>query len=215
MNFAVLDRSFYEPSARKVAPRLLGQLLVRRTKAGLIGGVIVETEAYLADDPACHAFPGVTTRNQVMFGPPGRGYVYFIYGCHYCVNAVCGPPGTGEAVLIRALQPTLGEEIMRQHRPVPGRVGLTNGPGKLCAALQITRAENGVDLCDPAGDLFIAENPDSRRTRRQLGPVMASPRIGITKAAHLHLRFCLAKSPFLSRRPGPGSERRRNQTAAK
>jgi DNA-3-methyladenine glycosylase len=103
-----LPREFYLPSAQVVAPRLLGKLLIRRLPEGLCAGVIVETEAYLCADPACHAVNGQTLRNAVMFGPPGHAYVYFIYGCHYCVNAVCHPVGSGEAVLIRAIQPLAG-----------------------------------------------------------------------------------------------------------
>src|SRR5262245_24518684 len=111
-----LPRSFYEPSADVVAPQLLGHWLVRRFHNEICAGTIVETEAYLMDDPACHAFPGLTPRNRTMFGQPGHGYVYFIYGCHFCVNAVCRPSGIGEAVLIRAIEPFAGEEIFRKNR---------------------------------------------------------------------------------------------------
>src|SRR4051812_16941672 len=124
-----LPRSFYEPSALKVAPALLGHFLLRRSPKGLAGGLIVETEAYLCDDPACHAAPGPTDPNRVMFGPSGHAYVYFIYGCHFCVNAVCLPPGVGEAVLIRAIEPTFGESTMKTNRPVSKHADLTNGPG--------------------------------------------------------------------------------------
>ncbi len=114
-----LPRAFYEPPADKVAPRLLGHWLLRRTRRGWCGGPIVETEAYLWDDPACHAAPGLRPRNRVMFGPPGHAYVYFIYGAHYCVNAVCRPAGTGEAVLIRAIEAVVGQEIMEENRRAP------------------------------------------------------------------------------------------------
>src|SRR5690242_19646501 len=112
-----LPRSFFEPSARGVAPLLLGHWLIRQSLAGPVGGPIVETEAYLVDDPACHAAPGLTLRNRVMFGPPGHGYVYLIYRYHFCVNAVCQPAGVAEAVLIRAVEPAVGQEFMRVQRP--------------------------------------------------------------------------------------------------
>jgi DNA-3-methyladenine glycosylase len=198
--FKPLPRAFYEPSALKVAPALLGHFLIRRTRDGFAGGVIVETEAYLCDDPACHANPGPTDRNRVMFGPPGHAYVYFIYGCHYCVNAVCQPKGIGEAVLIRAIAPTVGETIMKQSRSVLKHVDLTNGPGKLCQALQITRKLNDADLCDASEKLFIAENPQIKCTLAEIGPVTMTTRIGITKAAAMPLRFFLTKSHFVSRR---------------
>src|SRR5258708_996349 len=138
-NFKPLPRSFYEPSAKVVAPRLLGHWLIRNTPKGPCGGPIVETEAYLRDDPACHGAPGLTQRNRVMFGPQGHGYVYFIYGAHYCVNAVCMPAGVAEAVLIRAIEPALMKEAMIEQRPVRNSHQLTNGPAKLCQALDIDR----------------------------------------------------------------------------
>jgi len=195
---APLPRSFYVPRADLVAPALLGQVLIRNTPRGPCGGLIVETEAYLADDPACHAFGGKTERNRAMFGPPGRAYVYLIYGMHYCVNAVCRPRGVGEAVLIRALEPTLGLELMRARRPVKRSQDLTNGPAKLCAALGIERDLDEADLCDAASALFIARNPNAVSARAALGPVARGPRIGITKAAAMPLRFFLKRSVFVS-----------------
>src|SRR5580658_9832140 len=117
LRFAPLARSFYEPSAQTVAPRLLGHWLIRNLPAGRCGGPIVEAEAYLADDdPASHAYGGKTARNRAMFGPPGHAYVYLIYGFHCCVNAVCRPPGCAEAVLIRAIEAEAGAELMRLNR---------------------------------------------------------------------------------------------------
>src|SRR3954467_7607265 len=113
-----LPKGFYEPSARVVAPLLLGHFLIRNTPMGPAGGPIVETEAYLIDDPACHGAPGPTPRNRVMFGPPGHGYVYLIYGYHFCINAVCRPAGIAEAVLVRAIEPLFGEAWLRHHRSV-------------------------------------------------------------------------------------------------
>src|SRR5436190_22795110 len=131
---APLPRSFFQPSARVVAPKLLGHWLLRRAPDGSwAGGEIVETEAYLADDPASHGFRGETARNRSMFGPFGRAYVYFIYGNHYCVNAVCRPQGCAEAVLVRAITACLGEASMRARRPVADVHQLSSGPAILCA----------------------------------------------------------------------------------
>ncbi len=199
-SFSPLPRSFYEPSARAVASELLGHFLIRNTPGGPCGGAIVETEAYLVGDPACHAAPGPTPRNRVMFGHPGHGYVYLIYGFHFCVNAVCRPAGVGEAVLIRAIEAGFGEEFLRTQRSANDRTDLTSGPGKLCQALNITRSLDGIDLCDPHSALFIAENPDVKKFRRANGPMVTTTRIGITKAAALPLRFYLDGSPFVSRR---------------
>ena len=200
LDLAPLPRSVFAPTAEVVAPRLLGHLLIRNTPSGPCGGYIVETEAYLQNDPACHAFRGQTARNGAMYGPPGHAYVYFIYGNHYCVNAVCQPAGCGEAVLIRAIEVTYGEDLMRAHRPVDAVHQLTNGPGKLCAALHIDRRLDGVDLTDPRSPLFIACNAARARFLRQHGPIASAPRVGITAAAHLPLRFFLAGNPFVSRR---------------
>jgi len=191
-----------------VAPLLLGHWLIRNTPSGPRGGPIVEVEAYLADDPASHGFGGETQRNRAMFGPPGRAYVYLIYGFHFCVNAVCRPAGCAEAVLIRAIEPESGVEAMRQNRRAAAPFALTNGPGKLCAALGIKRELDGVDLCDASSPLCIAKNPDLARFRRRRGPMAVSARIGIAKAAALPLRFYLAGSPFISRPPRAMSENR-------
>ena len=198
-NLEPLPRSFYVPSARVVAPRLLGHWLIRNTPAGPAGGRIVETEAYLCDDPACHAAPGLTPRNRVMFGPPGHAYVYFIYGCHFCVNAVCRPKGEGEAVLIRAIEPQLGVDWLQQNRPLKGPRDLTNGPGKLCAAMAIDRALDGADLCRSESGVFIVQNPAVAEFVNEKGPIETTRRIGLTKAAELPLRFYLKRSSFVSR----------------
>jgi DNA-3-methyladenine glycosylase len=198
--FSPLPRAFFNPSARVVAPRLLGHWLIRRTARGLCGGPIVETEAYLKDDPACHGAPGLTARNRVMFGPPGYGYVYLIYGYHFCVNAVCRPAGTAEAVLIRALEANLGVELMQENRPVSRTYHLTNGPAKLCQSMQIERGLDGVDLCDSEAALFIARNPSVAKLRGERGPMITTSRVGITRAAELPLRFYLAGSRFVSKR---------------
>ena len=173
--------------------------MVRNTPQGQAAAIIVETEAYLVGDPACHGAPGLTTRNSVMFGPNGYAYVYFIYGCHFCFNAVCQPQGIAEAVLIRAVHPFSGEALMRAARPVTRAHFLTNGPGKLCQALDIDRNLNGADLCDIGSPVFIAKNRQVNAFRHDFGPVIVGQRIGITQAAELPLRFWLNKSPFVSR----------------
>ncbi len=182
-----------------VARRLLGHYLVRRIPGGFAGGTIVEAEAYLANDPACHGFKRETPRNRSMYGPPGRAYVYFIYGNHHCFNAVCGETGVPEAVLIRAIIPAFGLEWMRARRGGIEPRHLTSGPGKLCAALEIGRELDGVDLCQSSASVFLAVNPHQTRTRHTLGPVSITPRIGISLAADLPLRFLLAGSAPVSR----------------
>jgi DNA-3-methyladenine glycosylase len=195
--FQPLPRAFYQPDAATVAPLLLGHWLVRRTPRGPAGGIIVEAEAYLHNDPACHAFRGETARNRTMFGPPGHGYVYFIYGMHYCVNAVCRAAGTGEAVLIRALEPAFGRDWMRPRRRGVAEWQWTNGPAKLCAALGIDRRLDGVDLCSGHAPLLIAENPGAAKLREQ-GGVTSGPRIGIMRATELPLRFFLRGNDWVS-----------------
>lgn len=195
-----LPGKFYEPSAEIVAPRLLGHWLIRNTPRGPAGGIIVETEAYLAGDPACHAFNGPTKRNRVMWEAPGHAYVYFIYGSHWCFNTVCLPAGKAEAVLVRAIEPAFGLDAMRRRRHVARELDLTNGPGKLCEALDIDRSQDGADLCDPDSPVFIARNPGLKQTLAKLGPMITTTRIGITQAADLPLRFYLGGSRFVSRR---------------
>jgi DNA-3-methyladenine glycosylase len=199
-DFTPLPRSFYAPSAKIVAPRLLGHYLLRRTPTGLAGGPIVETEAYITNDPGCHAFVGPTNRNRAMFGPPGRAYVYLIYGFYHCFNAVCSPENTGEAVLIRAIEAQFNIDWMRANRPVEKETALTSGPGKLCVALAINRALDTADLCSANSEIFVAENPEVNSFRRRLGPRITTTRIGLTQAADWPLRFYLAKSPFVSRK---------------
>jgi len=198
--FIPLPKSFYEPSAKVVAPGLLGHWLIRNTPEGPCGGAIVETEAYLSDDPACHAARGPTPRNRVMFGGPGHGYVYLIYGYHFCVNAVCRPAGMAEAVLIRAIEPAFGEPLMQRRRPVSKARDLTSGPAKLCEAMNIDRGLDGIDLCDPHAALFISQNYDVEHLRKARGPIVTTTRIGVTQAAALPLRFYLDGSPFVSQR---------------
>jgi DNA-3-methyladenine glycosylase len=196
-----LERKFFAPSASVVAFELLGHFLVRTTPQGQSSAIIVETEAYLVGDPACHGAPGLTARNRVMFGPAGYAYVYFIYGCHFCFNTVCQSSGVAEAVLIRAVHPFSGEALMRAARPVRETHSLTNGPGKLCQALCLDRSLNGTDLCDGTSPVFIARNNRAPGFRRDFGPVLTGPRIGIRQAVELPLRFWLSRNPFVSRTP--------------
>jgi DNA-3-methyladenine glycosylase len=201
MKFAPLPKRFYQPSASVVAPLLLGHYLIRRTSVGIVGGAIVETEAYLCEnDAACHSAVGETPRNRVMWGDQGRGYIYYIYGNYHCFNAVCRPKGYAEAVLIRAVEANFGEPIMRELRKMDDTCNLTNGPGKLCMAMDIDRELDGVDLCDSESPLFIARNPTLELFRKERGPIITTTRVGITKAADLPLRFFLDGSPYVSKR---------------
>lgn len=199
-----LPMEFYAPTADQVASLLLGHLLLRwmDTPEGkvLCGGPIVETEAYLVDDPACHAYVRQTPRNKTMWGQEGRAYVFRIYGAYHCVNAVCRPPGAAEAVLIRAIRPTFGIETMQNLRPDEPIAALTNGPGKLCRALHIERDLDGVDLCDSQSPLWIAQNPHSKYFEEHFGPVITTTRIGLTRGVELPLRFYLDGDQWVSKR---------------
>lgn len=202
--FSALPRSFFLPSAEIVAPKLLGNWLVRRSEDGnILGGIIVEVEGYLRGDPACHAFKGLSERTKSMFGPPGHSYVYLIYGFHFCMNAVCMPAGQAEGILLRALQPLWGLETMRARRGGAVDRHLASGPGKLCAALAITRALDGTDLCSTESPVFIAENPERRKTLKQLGPIVQTTRVGISQAADWPLRWYLRGSHHVSKKAKP------------
>ncbi|MFN8571685.1 MAG: DNA-3-methyladenine glycosylase [Gemmatimonadaceae bacterium] len=194
-----LDASFYDRDTELVARELLGAVLECRTREGVCRGRIVETEAYLGPhDPACHAAAGLTARNRSLHGPPGTAYVYFIYGVHWCVNAVTRETGHGSAVLIRAVEPVSGLPLMHRRRKVLRDRDLTNGPGKLCQALGIDQRHDGADLRrSPLRILAGAVVPSSA--------VGVSPRIGISKAAEWPLRFFERGNPWVS---GKGSANR-------
>jgi DNA-3-methyladenine glycosylase len=173
-----LDQAFFARDALVVAPELLGKVLV----AGPCAGRIVEVEAYRSDEPAAHSFRGPTPRTAVMFGPAGRLYVYLSYGMHRCANVVTGADGDGQAVLLRALTPLRGLDVMTARRS-GRRAALANGPGKLCQALGIDLADSGTDLT-AVGEIRIVDDG----TSPPIAPII-TPRIGITKAVDLPWRF--------------------------
>lgn len=183
---AKLRRAFFARSVHEVAPDLIGATLMFNGA----GGRIVEVEAYHHTEPAAHSFNGQTPRNAIMFGPPGFAYVYRSYGIHWCVNFVCEEAGSASAVLIRAIEPTAGLPAMRRRRGLKDERLLCSGPGRLCEALGITIAHNGLPL-DRA--------PFELRARADEPEIVAGVRIGITKAAELPWRYGLAGSKFLSK----------------
>ncbi len=189
----ILSRSFYTRGTVEVARDLLGKV-VRRSATS---GIIVETEAYLGgDDLAAHSARGLTERTRVIFGPPGHAYVYLIYGVYDCLNLVAEPDGQAGCVLIRALEPLDGLEVMRERRPRARKVeDLTSGPGRLTMALGITRAEcYGADVCAADSGLTVEEGPD-----RGAFEIVAGPRVGITQCVDWPLRFWVGGNRFVSR----------------
>jgi DNA-3-methyladenine glycosylase len=183
-----LGCAFFDRSVHEVARELIGCGLFYDGR----GGTIVETESYERDDPACHAYVGLTARTEVLFGPPGRAYVYLSYGIHRLLNAVAEPEGEAAAVLIRALEPTSGLEEMRARRGVENDAELCSGPGKLTEALGIGLGANGTDLARDPFLLLAREDEWS-------GEIVTGPRIGITKAVDRPWRFALANNPHVSR----------------
>jgi len=190
-----LPVSFYSGDTLGVARNLLGKFLVRKTAGGAMVGKIVETEAYHeVGDPSCHAHRGMTARNAVMFGPPGRLYVYFTYGMHYCMNIVTEKEGVAAAVLIRALEPVAGIPLMQKNRgPKAIEKNLANGPAKLCQALAITTAQNGHSL--QSDDLYVSNGETVLDA-----DVVTTTRIGISAGADLPWRFYLRGNPFVSKK---------------
>lgn len=191
----VLPASFYDRDTERVSRELLGCVLECATAEGATSGIIVETEAYVGEqDPACHAAAGRTGRTEPLYGRPGIAYVYFIYGMYWCVNAVTRAEGLPSAVLIRAVEPRKGIELMRARRgPARSDRELTNGPGKLCIALGIGREHNGASL--QRGPLVIREGE-----RVADSDVVVGSRIGIKKAADWPLRWYIRNNEFVSRR---------------
>jgi DNA-3-methyladenine glycosylase len=209
-----MARAFFEDAPERVAPRLLGKLLVHRTRGGALAGRIVEVEAYLGPhhevaDPAAHSHRGPTPRNQVLFGPAGHAYVYSIYGQYFCMNVSCERDGRAGCVLLRALEPVAGLEEMARNRDLPpisqrarngwgtARRALTSGPGRLCQALGIERkTHNGLDLVDE--DSVLQVRDDGMYVAR----VLVTRRIGIRQAVELPLRFSIPGNDCVS---GPKS----------
>ena len=190
---APLSRAVYLRPTLTVARDLLGRILVRKTAGGILAGRIVETEAYLGErDPASHAYRGRTPRNEAMFLEGGRLYVYFTYGMHFCSNVVTGPAGVARAVLLRAVEPLLGEEAMRARRGIGTGPDVTNGPARLCQAFGIGREENGIDLT--GGALFIARGRGVNA--RKIG---VSGRIGVSAGAEKPWRFFVSGNRCVSR----------------
>ena len=191
----ILQRGFYQRPTAEVARDLLGKVLVH----GAAAGIIVETEGYPGgDDLASHSARGLTDRTRVIFGPPGHAYVYLVYGMYECLNLVVEPEGQPGCVLIRAIEPVAGIEVMRQRRPAARRIeDLASGPGKLTLALGITRAQNGLDVT--RGTLVVRAPAEPRRLE-----IAVTPRIGIRQSADWPLRFVVRGSRFVSGAPAGG-----------
>ncbi len=192
-----MNHLFFRQDTVEVARRLLGCLLVHWTPDGVAGGMIVETEAYIgAIDKACHAYRNRSERTEIMYHDGGYAYVYFIYGMHYCFNVVTGPEGEGNAVLIRALEPVIGLELMQRRRNTKSVRNLCSGPGKVCQALAITKNEYGLDLC-------AADSPLRLIRYRHISDAqsVATPRINVAyaeEAAAWPWRFYVKENPYVS-----------------
>ena len=208
-----LPREFYLQDTREAAQKLLNCVLVYETGDGICAGRVTETEAYLFDDPASHTFRGLTARCAMMFGPPGRAYIYFTYGAHHCLNAVTAAENCGEAVLIRALEPLAGVELMARRRGLtekdipandaPGQdkikfgVRLCGGPGKLCQAFGLSRTESGLDLT--GGSPLQITLPQASVGHAAPDQILSTPRIGISRNAEAPWRYTIRDDPYTSR----------------
>ncbi len=190
-----LPRSFYTRRTLTVAKDLLGKTFVRKFGRKILAGKIVEVEAYLHNDPACHAFRGMTKRNKILFNEGGYLYVYFTYGMHYCSNIVTYKKGIGEAVLIRAIEPIDGIEVMVKNRPVgaPKMTGLTNGPAKLSQAFALQRDQSGIDLLGNEIYLLNAETVPASQ-------IVSTTRIGIRVGVEKKWRFYIKGNEWISKK---------------
>jgi DNA-3-methyladenine glycosylase len=197
VNFTIrrLRRSELPPDTVRLARFLIGRVVVHDLPAGRLSGRIVETEAYPPGDPAGHHFRGPTPRIRSMYLAPGHAYIFFNYGAHFMLNVVSEPAEIAAAILIRALEPLEGINLMQRYRKTTRLLDLTRGPGRLAAAFQIDRRHDGLDLCAP-GSLWLGE------TSHPIGPIGKTVRIGITRAANQLLRFYERGNPFVS---GPKS----------
>ncbi len=189
----MIDEEFFKDDAVTLAQKLLGCVLRHESEDGVTSGIIVETEAYSQEDAASHSCRGKTERTKIMFGPGGYAYVYFTYGMHYCFNVVSGPVGHGQAVLIRALEPLEGIEIMQRRRGKELKKDLCSGPAKLVQSVGITKADYGKPLFD--GKLLI-----NRSINLNITPdmIMSGPRIGVSKAVDTPWRFWIKDNPYIS-----------------
>ena len=204
----LIPREFFDRPSQEVAPDLLGCVLEHETAEGLVAVELTEVEAYAGEtDPASHSYRGRTGRNGVMFGPPGYAYVYFTYGMHFCVNVVCMPAGIPRAVLLRAGRVTAGEDLARRRRArwrseasqgsvLPAR-DLARGPARLCQALAIDRAQNGLDVCSADGELRLRPADPGLRADGAI-KVAVGPRVGVSAAADVPWRFWVAGDPTVS-----------------
>lgn len=185
---SALSQVFFQKDAVELAQDLLGCILVHEANEGVTSGTIVETEAYSQEDAASHSYKGETERTKAMFGPAGHAYIYFTYGMHYCFNVVSGEVGHGQGVLIRALEPVSGVDLMQRRR---GReTDLCNGPAKLVQAMGITKADYGKSLFD--SNLYI-------KPRQAKPAISQGPRIGITQAVDVPWRFWVTDNPHVSK----------------
>jgi DNA-3-methyladenine glycosylase len=204
----LIPREFFDRPSQEVAPDLLGCVLEHETTEGLVAVELTEVEAYGGEtDPASHSYRGRTARNGVMFGPPGYAYVYFTYGMHFCVNVVCMPAGIPRAVLLRAGRVIAGEDLARRRRArwrseasqgsdLPAR-DLARGPARLCQALAIDRAQNGLDVCSADGELRLRPADPGLRANGAI-EVAVGPRVGVSAAADVPWRFWVAGDPTVS-----------------
>lgn len=194
-----LPKNFYLEDPVKLAPKLLGKIIVRKTGKYFLTGKIVEVEAYREDDEAAHTFNGKTKRNEVMFNQGGYLYVYFTYGMHFCSNIVCGNENEGAAVLIRGVEPIAGIDVMALNRfgisdlSPKQIINLTNGPAKFCQAFGIARKENGLDLTEE--NIFLLEGENISKNQ-----ITVTTRIGIKKSVDLPWRFYIKDNPYVSRK---------------
>jgi len=196
MRLRALRRDELPVPAARMARWLIGKTLVRQHPAGRMSGRIVETEAYVVGDASGHAYRGKTKRNGSLFLEPGHAYVYFVYGCWFSLNVSAGRAGIGSGVLLRALEPIEGLELMAANRPASRPADMARGPGRLATALGITREFDGLDLCSGRGPLWLADAVHKR------GRIGVGPRIGISLETHRPLRFFEIGNPSVS---GPRS----------